>query len=248
MTRDSSDAIRTLVEKRKQRRYVVEETLRLIDKAEEKRRYDKEGRRRWTRILVRLEDSLFEAKKAVAECDTLISIEQDRTGVAAVEPAQAGAAVRTEAESLVKDADPERRAAYRIAETPVEELADISLQDAAFARAYMERRGFDAHDAAFKKTLTAKLELASQLPHAREARREQGERRNQLVLREAIGKVQAGQIEQMSDNDVELLVNCYTVLRDKIVPTESNKRLLAIISQTIGDLRAEGARRRLFSR
>jgi hypothetical protein len=60
--------------------------------------------------------------------------------------------------------------------------------------------------------------------------------------------MQMGQVAEMSDDEIELLVNCYTVLRNKVVPTESNKRLLGIISRTIGDLRAEGSRRRLFSR
>jgi hypothetical protein len=161
MRANLSDAIRILIERREKRRYVVDETLKLIDKAEEKRRHDKEGRRRWTRILIRLEDSLVEAKKAVAECDTLISIEGDRTEAVVEEPVQAGAAIQAGAESSVAGTDMEQRAAYRIAEAPIEELANISLQDTAFARAFMERPSFGAHDAAFKRTLTAKLEPAS---------------------------------------------------------------------------------------
>ena len=245
MTADSSDTTQNLHEKREKRRYVVEETLKLIGRAEEKRVQDRESRRRWTRILIRLEDSLVEAQKAVAECDTLIDVERGRRRRAAGALSDKAPEFAQEA-SAVSDADPERRAAYKIAETPVEALVDVSLEDAAFARAYMERRGFDAHDKAFRRTLAAKVELASQLPPAA-VRPEHGERRGQLVLRQAITRMQSGQIAQMSDNEIELLVNCYTVLRNKVAPTESNKRLLAMISRTIGDLKAEGVRRRLFS-
>ncbi len=227
---------------------MVEETLKLIGRAEEKRLHDKENRRRWTRILIRLEDSLVEAQKAVAECDTLIDVERGRSQVTGGKSEEIREPARVEPESAAADADPERRAAYKIAETPMEELADISLEDAAFARAYMERHDFGAHDESFRKRLAAKLELASQLPGGVDVRSEYGDRRTQLALRQAITKMQSGQIAKMDDNEIELLVNCYTVLRNKIVPTESNKRLLAIISRTIGDLRAEGVRRRLFER
>jgi hypothetical protein len=248
MAIDSSETERVLHERREKRRYVVEETLKLIGRAEEKRLHDKESRRRWTRILIRLEDSLVEAQKAVAECDTLIDVEEGRKRATGQKSGKVPESAQAQPASAVSDADPERRAAFRIAETPVEGLADISLEDTAFAWAYMDRREFDAHDEGFKKTLAAKLELASQLPRALEVSSKHGERRTQLVLRQAIIRMQAGQIAKMSDHEIELLVNCYTVLRNKIVPTESNKRLLAMISRTIGDLRAEGVRRKLFSR
>jgi len=247
MIADLSETEKILHERREKRRYVVEETLKLIGRAEEKRLHDKENRRRWTRILIRLEDSLAEAQKALAECDTLIDVERSRRQEIGRKEEPVREPPQPEPESAVTETDPERRAAYRIAETPVEGLADISLEDAAFASAYMERREFGAHDERFKKTLAAKLELASQLPRGQKVSSKQGGRRTQFLLRQAIARMQSGQIGKMSDHEIELLVNCYTVLRNKIVPTESNKRLLAMISRTIGALRAEGVRRRLFS-
>jgi|GEM_PF-2935003 len=248
MATDSSETERILHAKREKRRYVVEETLKLIGRAEEKRLHDKESRRRWTRILIRLEDSLVEAQKAVAECDTLIDVERGRRQETTGKSEAVRESAPTEPQAAGAETDPERRAAYRISDTPVEALADISLEDTAFAWAYMERREFDAHDEGFKKMLAAKLELAGQLPRALEVSSKHGERRTQLLLRQAITRMQAGQIGKMSDHEIELLVNCYTVLRNKIVPTESNKRLLTMIARTIGDLRAEGVRRRLFPR
>jgi hypothetical protein len=246
MAIDSSETERVLHERREKRRYVVEETLKLIGRAEEKRLHDKESRRRWTRILIRLEDSLVEAQKAVAECDTLIDVGRGRRQTTGGKGETVREPLQPQPESAVTETDPERRAAYRIAETPVEGLAGISLEDVAFAWAYMERREFDAHDEGFKKTLAAKLELASQLPSALELSSKHGERRTQFLLRQAIARMQSGEIAKMSDHEIELLVNCYTVLRNKIVPTESNNRLLAMIARTIGDLRAEGVRRKLF--
>ena len=248
MTTNSSEIITELLEKREKRQQVIEETLKLIEKAAEKYRYDRESRRRWNRILMRLEDSLLEVKKAVAECDTLIDIEQGKVRKTPEKPEQDRALAQPEAESpRPPEDDPERRAAYEIAETPREELANISLQDAALARAYIERQGFLMHDEAFRKTLSAKLELVTQLPRSHDAMPEQGERRNQVILRGAITKMQLGQIRNMDDNELDLLVSCYTILRDKLLPTASNKRLLKAISGTIRPLRAERARRHLFS-
>jgi len=230
----------TLLEKREKRQDVVEETLKLIGRAEDRHRNDKKQRRKWNRILIRLEDSLLEAKKAVAECDTLMEVERGRAEKPAEEPEREPA--------QPPDADPEALAAYRIVDTPVEGLADISLEDVALAQAYMARDSYAAHGEGFKRTLAAKLELAGQLPRAQSAPPKQTERRNQPLLREAIQKMQTGGIEKMSDDELDLLVNCYTVLSNRLVPTANTNRLLEIISRTIEPLRAESTRRRLSSR
>jgi hypothetical protein len=237
----------TLLETRKKRQVIVAETLKLIGRAEEKHRNDKKRRRKWNRILIRLEDSLLEAKKAVAECDTLIEIARGRGDKPAEEPDQQPAPAE-ELSAKPTDADPEKRAAYAIVETPMEELADISLEHVALARAYMARDGYAAHDEEFKRALAAKLELASQLPRSQDSAREKAERRDQRLLREAVKKMQAGEIDAMSHDELDLLLNCYTILTNKLVPTSNTNRLLEIISRTIEPLRAERARRRLSSR
>jgi len=237
----------TLLERRHKRQAVVEETLKLIGRAEERHRNDKKSRRKWNRILIRLEDSLLEAKKAVAECDTLIEIGRGKEDTPAEEPEQEHRPAEA-APARPTHADPESSAAYAMVETPIEELADISLEDVALARAYTARDNYAAHDEEFKRTLAAKLELASQLPRAQDPPLEQAERRDQRLLREAVKKMQAGEIEAMSDDELDLLVNCYTILTNKLVPTTNNNRLLEIISRTIEPLGTERARRHLPSR
>ena len=233
----------TLLERRHKRQAVAEETLKLIGRAEERHRNDKKNRRKWNRILIRLEDSLLEAKKAVAECDTLMEVERGRGEKPVEEPDREGAQPEQP-----PDADPEALAAYRIVETLVEGLADISLEDVALAQAYMARDSYAAHDEGFKRTLAAKLELASQLPRSQGLAPNQAERRDQGLLREAVEKMQAGEIGAMSDDELDLLVSCYTILSNKLVPTTNNNRLLEIISRTIEPLRAERDRRHLSSR
>ena len=230
----------TLLEKREKRQDVVEETLKLIGRAEDRHRNDKKQRRKWNRILIRLEDSLLEAKKAVAECDTLMEVERGRAEKPIEEPQRE--------EAQPPDADPEALAAYRIVDTPVEGLADISLEDVALAQAYMARDSFAVHDEVFRRTLAAKLELAGQLPSAHGSPPKPAERRNQPLLREAIAKMQTGRIAKLSDDELDLLVNCYTILSNKLVPTTNNNRLLELISRTIEPLRAERAHRHLSSR
>jgi hypothetical protein len=230
----------TLLEKREKRQDVVEETLKLIGRAEERHRNDKKRRRKWNRILIRLEDSLLEAKKAVAECDTLMEVERGREEKPAEEPERK--------EVQPPDADAEALAAYRVVDTPVEGLADISLEDVALAQAYMARDSYAAHDEGFKRTLAAKLELASQLPRAQSSVPKEAERRNQPLLREAIERMQTGGVGAISDDELDLLVNCYTILSNKIVPTTNNNRLLELISRTIEPLRTERSRRHLSSR
>ena len=248
MAADASDDVRAIFERRDKRQRIVEETLKLIDKAEERYRLDKENRRRWNRILIRLEDSLVESKRGVEECDTLIAVERGKAPESEVQPEQPPQPSQAEGGVSVTEPDLAKRAAYKIAETPIEALPSISLQEAAFARAYMERRAFGSHDRQFRKRFSAKLELAGQLSLIEEISRDQGERRNQLMLRQAVGKVQKWEINNMSDYEIDLVVGCYTVLSNKLVSTANNKRLMAIISRMIGQLRAERTRRRRSSR
>ncbi len=245
---NGSDNIDILLEKRGERQRVFEQTLELVDKAGEKHREDRQNRRKWNRILIRLEDSVVEVKKAVAECDTLIQIERRKAEETVEEPDESRASTQAEAEPSVVEPDLEKRAAYKIAQAPIEELAHISLQDAAFARAYTARRAFGTHDKKFRKKLSTKLELASQLPRVPHTHPGQGEKRSQDVLRNAIARVQEGQIESMSDQEIDLVVGCYTILTGMLVPNANNNRLLETISGMIEALRAERPRRRLSSR
>lgn len=245
---DGFDSIAAITEKRSERRQVFDQTLELIDRAGDKYRDDKQNRRKWNRVLIRLEDSLVEAKKAVDECDTLLEIEQRRTEEPTEKPAEPHVSEQVEPESPVVESDPEKRAAYEIADAPIEKLSSISLQDVAFARAYTARRSFAAHDKEFRKRLSARIELASQLPGVQRATKDQGERRRQSVLRDAIVKVQQGQIESMSDEEIDLVVGCYRILSGKLISNAENTRLLEIISGMIEVLRAERSRRHLSSR
>jgi len=245
---DGFDNIASLAERRSRRQQVLDQTLELIDRAEDKYRDDKQNRRKWNRILIRLEDSLVEAKKAVDECDTLLQIEQRRTDEPIEKPAEPHVSEQVEPEPSVAESDPEKRAAYEIADAPIEKLSSISLQDVAFARAYTARRAFAAHDKQFRKRLSARIELASQLPGVQRGAKDQGERRRQSVLREAIVKVQQGQIGSMRDEEIDLVVGCYRILSGKLISDAENTRLLEIISGMIEALRAERSRRQLSAR
>jgi hypothetical protein len=247
-TTEGSDNIAELLTKRAERENVAQQILDLVDRAEEKHRNDRQNRRKWNRILIRLEDSLVEAKRAVAECDTLIQIEKQRDEETPQKPAQPPASAPAEPQPAITEPDPEKRAAYKIANVPIEELASVSLQEVAFARAYTARRAFGTHDKKFTKRLFAKLELASQLPGVRGALQSEGERRRQNVLREAIVKVQQGQINSMNDEEIELVVGCYKTLSGKLIADAENTRLLEIMSGMIEALKAERSRRHLSSR
>jgi len=248
MRSNASGNIEWLIEKRDRRQWLLDQTLKLIEKAEEKRRFDKERRRKWDRILTRLEDSWIEVKRSVAECDTLIDIERAKARRSAEAPLETPAGAQVDMETHAADVDPGKRAAYKIVATPVECLPAISIQDTAFAQAYTERRTFSDHDSEFKRTLTAKLELASQLPHTADDSPASGDRRNQRMLREAVGKAQRGSVEQMTDDEIDLVVSCYTILSNKLVPSTDNKRLMDIISRVIETLQAERERRHLALR
>lgn len=245
---NGSDNIAILLEKKSQRQRVLEQILELLDRAEEKLRYDKKSWRKWNRILTRLEDSFVEAKRGVAECDALIDVERWRAKKAVDKPDESRVLAQAEPEPSAVESDPEKRAAYKIAQAPIEKLPSISLQDAAFARAYTARRAFGAHDREFRKRLSTRLELASQLPRLPQVRPDQGERRNQNMLREAIVKVQKGKIENMRDEEIDLVVGCYKVLSGRLVSDANKTRLLEIISGMIETLKAERSRRHLESR
>ncbi len=242
---EGPDYTAELLTKRTERETVVQQILDLVDRAEEKHRDDRQNRRKWNRILIRLEDSLVEAKMAVAECDTLLQVEQRRAEETPEKPAEPLVPAQAEAGLSIIESDPEKRAAYEIAETPIEKLAGASLQDVAFARAYTARRVFGTHDKEFRKRLSARLELASQLPGVKGG---EGERRRQHVLRDAIVKVQRGQVDSMSDEEIDLVVGCYRILSGKLISDVENTRLLEIISGVIEVLKVERSRRQLSSR
>jgi hypothetical protein len=245
---EGSDYIAELLTKRTERDAVVQQILDLVDRAEEKHRDDRQNRRKWNRILIRLEDSLVEAKMAVAECDTLLQVEQRRADETPEKPAEPLVPAQAEAGLSIIESDPEKRAVYEIAEAPIEKLAGVSLQDAAFARAYTARRVFGTHDKEFRKRLSARLELASQLPGVKRGAQSGDERRRQHVLRDAIVKVQRGQVDSMSDEEIDLVVGCYRILSGKLIVDVENTRLLEIISGVIEALKAERSRRQLSSR
>lgn len=243
-----SQNIQEIIEKRARRQTVLEQTLSLLDRAEEKRRTDRENRRRWNRVLTRLEDSFIEAKQSVAECDTLIEIERKRAQQPSEKPEEKGEPAPIAASSAQDNVDPEARAAFRIVETPMENLSDVALEEVALARAYTERSAFQAHDGQFRTKLSAKLELASQLPDESAVSSEKEERRHQHVLRDAIEKLITKRFDVMTGDEIQLILSCYTVLSTKLVPTASNKRLADLISRTITKLRAESERRLLSPR
>lgn len=220
----------------------LQSVLDLLKKADERYKAEPANRAMWNRVLNNLERSLVEIRARVQSSEiALKKFEAEfRETAAFLAPAKPVAEVNAEsmppadADALESaDRDPtllSMDAARRILARPVEEIADLTLQDVALL--YDAVAGENVAAAVPEDSqLMATLELANQIGAQSPA--ESMESFQQTALRVAIEKIQNNQINTMTPAEERLTFACYELLSRRVRRTPKDERLRRILGAAI---------------
>jgi hypothetical protein len=199
----------------------------LLSKADEKRTLEPEEARKWNRVLENLENSLdltrsrFQLSEArVQRLESDIARVTRDTGGGAGTPA--AVAAPQGADAPVSDWD-----------HTMSEVGALNLEEASLLQSRIDSG--EIHD----EQLEAGLELANQMREggaaevAVEGEGSAQEQRRQLVLRAAIEKIRKQQFDQMSLDEVKLVIACHSLLTSRLEPTPRDQRLRRILDGAI---------------
>lgn len=243
----------------------------LMAKTGERRKTDPSNENRWDSVLNNLENALEEAESGLDSSARMIEQLPD-TGQSgpSSQPASgkhvSGALPRRQCveeqlfdaepppqEILEKELPPEDpyAAARSVLETPMEELGDLTLQELALAKSYLDSLPGGISPLPIERSLNARLELANQAPHSAHGI-DDNKRRTQNMLRKAVKKVKAKHVEELTVEEVDLITNGYTLLTQKIKRKDNDDRLLELLHNSMdkledrcGDLKKKLAEKRL---
>lgn len=235
------------LEKELQRQEAMVEHIRgLLARADEKRLSEINETRKWNKVLDNLETALDEAKARVQRCERELRRERERMGFSqAVSPAATPAVAVGEAVSLVVEPAPiaththreEAAAARAMLETPLESVELAPLEQVAMAQHYLLWRKDQGLANGDDKRLEGRIELAiqggvgmaSELP---DGQAEQ-ERRNQHVLRAIVDKVLSNRSDALTVRELELAIDCYSILARRPSLGDSESRLKRILGRVV---------------
>ncbi len=235
------------LEKELQRQEAMVEHIRgLLARADEKRLTEIHETRKWNKVLDNLESALDEAKARVQKCERELRRERERLGYGqAVAPAVSPVVVTHENASLMAEPAPlaahthqeEAAAARAMLETPLESVELAPLEQVAMAQHYLLWRKDQGLVNGDDKRLEGRIELAIQggAGMAPEASGDQAEqdRRNQHALRAIVDKVLSNQSDALTVRELELAIDCYSILARRPSLGDSESRLKRILGRVV---------------
>lgn len=196
-------------------------TREVIRKADARRAQDGDTRK-WNRVLDNLERSLDQLRVRVRSTrDQLQTVEQelrrarsDQQGIALESDSVAPAPLPREIQNDL-NIEPGSLESLVKASVALENFATVGAADP--DRAML---------------LEAEIELANQTGSVVPAP-ESGERRSQLALRSAIGKIQGNRIADMTPEELSLTVHCHNLLSRRVNPSLGDQRLVRLLGAAI---------------
>jgi hypothetical protein len=225
--------------------------MELLRKADERQKTEPGNRTMWYRVLNNLEHSLIELRSRIQSSEIDIGkLENELAQLPEPEtdnPPADSAEVSPGTQVGVSLAEPPSsraplpmEAAQLILARPVEEIAELTLQDVSsmFDSVAIENVAAAAPDAG---QLMTTLEITGQTLGNDAAN--DTERRRQTALRCAIEKIQTKQIDKMTPEEVRMTLVCYESLTRRTNRTPKDERLSRILGaaiQIINRKRAKG--------
>lgn len=238
-------------------RNALEQIQTLLGKADIKRNSVRDNQRHWNHVLNNLETSLDEAKSRFNVSEQEIvqmrkRLERVRDGgpddtlddlpdlTDELSPADASSILSPQ--DLASLEDPALAAAH-IVETPLEDLADLPLQEVALGKSHLEEKSQDeGKEKLDLKRLAGRLELYrnTRPPAAQEISSFNNELdlRRQRLLRTATEKIIARKIESMTLEEVKVVKNCYDLMTNRLVLDPAGERLKNILENSMAELGA----------
>ena len=214
--------------------------MELLRKADERRKTEPGNRTMWHRVLNNLERSLIELRSRMQSAEIeigkleneLVEFPDQETDGPPPDSAResTGAQAALPLDPPLSRAPLPMEAARLILARPVEEIAELTLQDVSlmFDSVTMENVAAAAPDAA---QLMNTLEFAGQRSEGDAAGEAEG--RRQTVLRCAIEKIQTNQFDKMTPEEVRMTLVCYESLTRRANRTPKDERLCRILGAAI---------------
>lgn len=199
----------------------LDEVKVLLLKADEKCISEPGDARKWNRVLTNLEKSLDQTRARCAYSQVIVSqLEQ-----ATAELERAGTAPQIALPEPPPAAETEHWAAT------LERVEAMSLEEACALQSQIDAG--EIQDMA----LEAGLALANQMHHVPEPDAALPEARRQQVLRAAIDKVSKQAFNDMTLDEIKLLMACHSLLTSRLEPSMRDQRLRRILDGAIKILR-----------
>ncbi len=203
----------------------LDEVKVLLLKADEKRLSEPHDARKWNRVLTNLEKSLDQTRARCAYSEVIVSqLEQASTELErALESAESPAPI------ALPEPPPAAETEHWVA--TLEKVEAMNLEEACVLQSRIDAGEIQ------DDTLEAGLALANQLQHEPEIDTALPEARRQLVLRAAIDKVSKQAFNDMTLDEVKLLMACHALLTSRLEPSMRDQRLRRILDGAIKILR-----------
>lgn len=201
----------------------LDEVKVLLVKADERRISEPQDARKWNRVLENLENSLDHTRARCAYSQAIVA-QLDQECVAferSLEGAVAPAAVVPLNTEAVPVSEAEEWSAT------LETVGALNLEEASVLQSKIDAG--EIHD----PSLEAGLALANQMRHEPEPESQVPEARRQLVLRAAIDKVGKQAFDDMTLDEIKLLMACHSLLTSRLEPTMRDQRLRRILDGAI---------------
>lgn len=203
----------------------LDEVKVLLLKADEKRLSEPGEARKWNRVLTQLETSLDQTRARCAYSSVIVSQLEQASAELERTLENAGTAPPIALPEPPPPAETEHWAAT------LEKVEAMNLEEACVLQSQIDAG--EIQDA----TLEAGLALANQLHHEPEIDTALPEARRQIVLRAAIDKVSKQAFNDMSLDEVKLLMACHALLTSRLEPSMRDQRLRRILDGAIKILR-----------
>lgn len=216
----------------------------LLDRAEERRHAEPAEAKRWNATIDRLESSMVDGRRRLEVLD--VELKRAQNAYAVAMSADAGAPTGEvdlpdgeTPNAPVLSSDP-AVAVRQLLDLPLEQLTSLNLEQVSQLHSQIATQEVQARLSDLDKAST-RIEVASQSigPSVRSSETAPPERRGQEVLRQAIGKVQAGHLERLLRGEIAMVISCFELLDRKIEPTPSDLRLRALLAPVIPQLRLQ---------
>jgi hypothetical protein len=257
---DNDSSLEKLEEEYRRQVQLVDHIRGLLTRADARRTAEPENYRKWNRVLDNLETALIEAKNKLQRFEANLDNErrwQQTVGEAPVVPDAPVPCSDPEPATLLIDAAPDSElaadAARGLLEAPLDTVEKAPLEQVALAQRYLAWRAERGVSNGVDKRLAGRVELAIQGRGGTQQKpvvgRTAQERRQQRALREIVAKIQHNRLDALSLQDIDLAMECYTVLTQRVDIEPSEARLKDILLRGLREVDRvlERIRQRLVS-
>jgi hypothetical protein len=239
----------SLEQERLKQQQLIEHIRSLLVRADERKREEPENYRKWNRVLDNLETALAEAKAKLSHCESVLMLQNERQwpkGADATPPAEnpapAACLVSSETEPISEDGAGNiqaTEAAQNLLNTPLESVEKAPLEQVALAQRYLAWRQQSGNVNGTDRRLAGRVELAIQGRNAPLSKppvtQTVEERRHQKALREIVAKIQRNRLNTLTILELELAVECYMVLSQRLDLDDTERRLREILLRGLQD-------------